>query len=89
MPETLPVDDDLIKLLVSRSGILTVANLKVGLVSVFIDIVWGYDIGDQYAHITTNVSPGREGLEIDFFFTSEIISLLDYEDQSALFDFPI
>jgi hypothetical protein len=29
-------------------------------------------MGDDHAHITTNVSPGEPGAEIDFFYTCEI-----------------
>lgn len=42
-----------------------------------LDVAWGYDMGDDHAHITTNVSPGDPGAEIDFFFTCEIEDVSD------------
>ena len=42
-----------------------------------LNIAWGYDAGDSYAHITTNISPSVPGLETDFFFTAEVIAVLD------------
>jgi hypothetical protein len=41
------------------------------------NIAWGYDIGDEFAHVTTNVSPAVEGASIDFFFTSEVRAVID------------
>lgn len=41
------------------------------------DIAWGYDFGDQWAHVTTNASPGVEGASLDFFYTSEVVSVID------------
>lgn len=37
-----------------------------------LDIAWGYDIGDDHAHITTNCSPGEPEAPSDVFFTCEI-----------------
>jgi hypothetical protein len=37
--------------------------------SVF-NIVWGYDLGDGFAHVTTNISPEIAGTSIDFLHRS-------------------
>ena len=50
------------------------------------DIAWGYDIGDQYAHVTSNVSPGVEGRQIDFFFTSDIERIIDPRTGTVIFN---
>ena len=42
-----------------------------------LNIAWGYDAGDSYAHITTNISPSVPGFETDFFSTKEVIAVLD------------
>ena len=70
-------DTELIELLQRRDGLLTTVRLKDGSNHVVKDIAWGYDCGDQYAHITTNVSPGGEGLPIDFFYSDAIASFVD------------
>lgn len=48
------------------------------------DIAWGYDLGDKYAHITTNVSPGGEGLPIDFFYSDAVVGLSDTATGEAI-----
>ncbi|MBM2614173.1 hypothetical protein JIG36_01210 [Actinoplanes sp. LDG1-06] len=71
------LDEDLVKLLHDRDGVETVVMLQDGRRLVVYDIAWGYDIGDQWAHVTTNISPGREGAAVDVFLTSEVASLID------------
>ena len=41
------------------------------------DIAWGYDLGDDHAHVTTNISPGEAGTSIAFFFTCELDEIVD------------
>lgn len=36
------------------------------------NIAWAYDTADDFAHITSNISPSKEGTTIDLFYTSEI-----------------
>jgi hypothetical protein len=44
------------------------------------NIAWGYDLGDDYAHITTNISPPNEEIiNSDFFKVDEVIKLEDEE----------
>ena len=42
-----------------------------------LNIAWGYDAGDSYAHVTTNISLPVPGFETHFFFTKEVIAVLD------------
>lgn len=70
--EAPPADEAVIALLVAREGLETVVRLRDERIYRVHDIAWGYDCGDEYAHVTTNVSPGLEGDQIDFFFTSEV-----------------
>lgn len=37
----------------------------------------GYDEGDGFAHITTNISPSVAGANVDFFYTSDIVLVRD------------
>lgn len=34
-------------------------------------------MGDRYAHVTMNISPSLDGTSIDFFYTSEVVSVSD------------
>jgi hypothetical protein len=72
-----PADTRLIDILQQRDGMLTTLRLINGTENVVKDIAWGYDLGDEYAHITTNVSPGGDGLPIDFFYSDAVIGLAD------------
>jgi hypothetical protein len=50
-----------------------------------LDIAWGYDDGEEWAHITTNISPGpAEKGAIDFISTNRIVRILD-EEGTILF----
>jgi hypothetical protein len=71
------LDEDLVTLLQERDGVRTVVVLRDGRRFVVYDIAWGYDLGDQWAHVTTNISPGREGAAVDFFWTSDVVSVID------------
>jgi hypothetical protein len=71
------LDEDLVKLLHDREGLETVVMLQDGRHLVVYDIAWGYDIGDPWAHVTTNISPGRDGASVDVFLTSEVASVID------------
>jgi len=79
-----PADTELIELLQRRDGLLTTVLLKDGSRRVVQDIAWGYDLGDQYAHITTNVSPGGDGLSIDFFSSDDVVGLSDTASGAAI-----
>ncbi|MCW2779763.1 MAG: hypothetical protein JWR35_212 [Marmoricola sp.] len=74
---TQPADAEVINLLVKRDGIPTLVTLKNGLGLTVRNIAWGYDIGDEFAHVTTNISPAVDGASIDTFFTNDIESISD------------
>lgn len=72
-----PVDGDLLDVLIQRDGIETEVVLRDGQhLSVF-NIAWGYDDGDVNAHVTTNISPSFVGSCIDFFWTNDVMSILE------------
>jgi hypothetical protein len=69
-------DQSIIDIFKSRDGLETKVELKNGkLISVW-NIAWGYDIGDEFAHITSNISPNIDNATIDFFFSTEISKIL-------------
>jgi hypothetical protein len=72
-----PADAELIDLLVQRDGLVTRVVCRDGDSRTVMNIAWGYDDGDEYAHITTNVSPDVPGASIDFFVTRDVRSVHD------------
>jgi hypothetical protein len=83
-PQPEPVDADLIDLLNERDGRASVVVLADGNQLTVFNIAWGYDMGEDHAHITTNVSPDVPGQSIDFFRTEDVIRVLS-EDGTAVF----
>jgi hypothetical protein len=41
------------------------------------NVTWGYDMGDDRAHVTTNCSPFVDSEPIDVFGTAEVVSVFD------------
>jgi len=81
---TEPADSEVVELLASRDGIPTLVTLNSGSQCTVHIIAWGYDVGDEYAHVTTNISPKIEGASIDLFFTSDIQSITDLASGETL-----
>lgn len=50
------------------------------------NIAWGYDIEDEFAHITTNISPEIKNSNIDYFYTNEIQKIEDRTNGRILYD---
>lgn len=49
------------------------------------NVAWGYDPGEEVAHVTTNASPPPvDDYDIDFFHASEIVRIEDYETSVVL-----
>lgn len=64
---------------------LTVVKLSTGSSLNVLNIVYGYDIGDEWVHVTTNIHPpGKDGLA-DFFFTDEIQEIIAPEEDEIIF----
>ena len=59
-----------------------------GSVLIVHNIAFGYDAGDEHAHVSTNVSPRVDGTIFDFFFTDAVISLIDPENGRVLLALP-
>ena len=68
-----------------RDGNPTEVVLFDGTTVLAYNIAWGYDLGDEYAHVTTNASPFIEGMPLDLFFTNEVARLVDPATQEVLF----
>lgn len=78
-------DEDLLESLDRRAGRETVVVLRDGRRLTVYDIAWGYDMGDAWAHVTTNVSPGFEEVSVDFFLTSEVAFVIDPSSDQVIY----
>jgi hypothetical protein len=78
-------DKSIIVLLTRRAGQVTFVRLENGNVLRVLNIAYGYDMGDDFAHVTTNISPSIEGESVDFFSTSKIAEIIDPENKEVLF----
>jgi hypothetical protein len=85
-PQSPPRDEDILAVLQLRDGSPTKVMLADGSAALVFNIAWGYDIGDEYSHVTTNISPGVHGAQIDFFYTSEVTRLVDPLTDNVLFE---
>jgi hypothetical protein len=80
-----PVDQGLIDLFNGRDGERSEVVLRDGRRLGVFNIAWGYDLGDVFAHVTTNVSPFVDGMPMDFFFTEDVVSVLDPRSGEVLY----
>lgn len=87
MEQPPPADELVIDLLSSRDGQLTEVFLRDGRLYRVFNIAWGYDMGDEYAHVTSNISPSVEGEPVDLFRTSEIAIIRD-PPETVLYERP-
>ena len=66
-------------LLRERDGEATLVQLRDGRTFEVLNIAWGIDDGDDFEHVSTNVSPSVEGKSFDFFHTDEVLRVVDPE----------
>jgi hypothetical protein len=83
-----PRDEALLAMFQARDGSPLRAVLCNGNVLTVFNIAWGYDLGDEYAHVTSNVSPPVEGSAVDLFFTSDVDHVLDPATGGVVFTWP-
>ena len=73
----------------ARCGQWTLVQLLDGQQFRVFDIAWGRDMGADFDHVTTNISPGPAGEhDIDFFHTSEVVSVTDPSTGKSLLPTP-
>lgn len=80
------MDQNIIEILKSRDGRLTTVHLADKRALNVWNIAWGYDIGNEFAHITTNISPEIKNTDIDYFYTNEILKIEDRLNVKTLYD---
>ncbi|MFE7709760.1 hypothetical protein ACFU6I_29125 [Streptomyces sp. NPDC057486] len=81
-----PRDETLLQVLQDRDGLPSEVVLDDGKRLTVFNIAWGYDLGDEYAHVTTNISPDVEGASTDFFQTGSVVAILDPVNGAVLFE---
>jgi hypothetical protein len=75
----------IIEILKHRCGEWTKVHLKDGQELDVFNIGWGYDFGDDYAHVTTNTSPPSDELkDVDFFYVNEVVRLEDTDTSRII-----
>ena len=77
-------DVGMIALFNDRDGMPTTVRLRDGRELTVWNIAWGYDMGDDRAHITTNCSPEVEDMPMDFFSTDEVAEIRAPETGAVL-----
>lgn len=79
-------DKHIIEIFKTTDQIEKVVYLDNNLVLTVWNIAWGYDHGDEFAHITTNISPEITNCDIDYFCTNEIHKIEDRANGKTLYD---
>jgi len=49
------------------------------------NIAWGYDLGEDHAHVTTNCSPFIDDQPVHLFHTHEVESVTDPKTGGVLY----
>jgi hypothetical protein len=83
---TVDIDKTVIAILRERDGQPTTVHLTESRTALVFNIAWGYDEGDEFAHITTNISPSIDGEAMDVFFTREVVRIEDSNNGVVLFE---
>jgi hypothetical protein len=76
---------DIVELLESRDGQLTLVHLADGRVLDAFDCAAGRDMGAEWEHVTLNASPGTADRPIHLVVTSDIVRLVDPANQTLLY----
>lgn len=79
-------DKHIIEIFLTTDQIEKIVHLDNNSLLIVWNIAWGYDVGDEYAHITTNISPEITNCGIDFFYTNEIQKIEIRTNGKTLYD---
>ena len=81
-----PRDDEILRVLQDRDGTPTTVLLRDGRSLTVFDISWGYDMGDEFAHVTTNVGLKDENTPLDVFTTDTVVKIVAPESGEVLLE---
>ncbi len=77
-------------ILVERCGRWSRVYLTGERICMVYDVAWGFDEGEDVAHITSNISPGPSTERtIDFFHATEISRIENPDTDEILFEWEI
>lgn len=80
----MPRDESILQVLLAREGSPSSVILNGGTELIVVNIVYGYDLGDAYAHVTTNICPEVHGHSVDVFSTESVAAIVDPVTQELL-----
>ena len=75
-----------VPLLKARDGDATNLELSAQRALTVFNIAWGEDFGDDYEHVTTNISPSIDGTTVDLFFTDEVTKIVEPTSGAILWE---
>jgi len=78
-------DKKIIDLFNENDGRLLTVEMNDGEQYKIWNIAWGYDMGDEFAHVTGNISPSVENSSIDFFYTNDIRKIISEDKNECLY----
>ena len=88
-----PAHQRALDVLVLRCGVWSLVHTRDGRARMILDIAWGFDLGDEVAHITTNISPGPDPdeeapypFDVELLAADEITRIQDPETGAVLLD---
>ena len=76
----------IVPVLRSRNGLPTEVLLSDNRALTVLNVAWGEDMGDDFEHLTSNVSPSVNGTSIDLFFTDEVVKIADPESGAMMWE---
>lgn len=87
LPDSAPCEADLaiLSVLSQHDGTEVVVVTRSGDRFSVWNIAWGYDAGDEWSHVSTNVSPWIEDARFDFFTTDVVARIVDPASRAVLY----
>lgn len=76
---------ELVELLESRDGRLTLLQLADGRTFRSFNIAAGRDLGEEWEDFTANISPMIEGEDVDWISTADVLTARDPEASELLY----
>jgi hypothetical protein len=77
-------DGEVLAALRASDGCATEVQLRDGRSLRVWNVAWGYDAGDSWAHITTNISPSVTGEQVDYFYSHQVDRIAESDSGRLL-----
>lgn len=74
----------IVGILERRTGIKTLVEMTSGQTYSVFNVCWGRDMGEDWEHVSANISPFVEGASFDFFLTQDVAKLMDPDTDLVL-----